>query len=31
MTIQMGSNQGQSIEIDIPKVSTETLGIDKIS
>lgn len=31
MTIQVGSNEGQSIEIDIPKITTETLGIAEIN
>jgi len=31
MTIQLGANAGQSIDIDIPKISIETLGIDHLN
>lgn len=31
MTIQIGSNQGQIVDIDIPRISTDTLGIDDLS
>jgi len=30
MTIQIGANQDQELEIDIPKVSIETLGLDNV-
>jgi len=31
MTIQLGANEGQLIDIDIPKVSTETLRLDALN
>ncbi len=31
MTIQMGANEGQLVDIDIPKVSTETLKLDDLN